>query len=160
LAPSRYYNVLSVNAGFAQEEEGVERWLRSEHAESLLVKVNNSNRETRVIPSVFLEHVLRSQLPSSLLLGGVIRWAELFDHIIASPGYSTFWELYTLGLQDRTTWIKLDRPVESIDSRLRLMKKKDMLDRGTAASSKLDPNSGVLALGKIVADIVFRATSL
>lgn len=127
--------VLWLRSGTPDEETTTAKWLRA-------------SLGPRYVSSLEIEEALRSK---GLSLCGTIRCASLFNHIIASPGYSTFWELYALGLTTRVRkWLKLERPIEDIDGRLRLLDKPQLLDSGTAACLRQQSDAGIAALASVI----------
>lgn len=127
--------VLWLRSGTPDEEASTARWLRA-------------SLGPRYVSSLEIEDALRL---CGLSLCGTIRCASLFNNIIASPGYSTFWELYALGLTARVRkWLKLERPIEDIDGRLRLLDKPQLLDSGTAACLKQQTDAGIAALASVI----------
>lgn len=56
-------------------------------------------------------------VPSLQVMQPAVRLAPLADVLVAATGYSTSWELHTLGLLPRTHLIDLDRPLEDLARR-------------------------------------------
>jgi hypothetical protein len=107
-----------------------ERWAEiadynREKGEKYLLVMQSGNEEERTFLAQWaatfqrkyglLDHHLRlsKQLPQP-----AVHFAPLAAHIIAAPGYSTFWELNLLGCAHKTTWVQLQRPLENCHARV------------------------------------------
>lgn len=130
--------VLWMKSGTPQEEERVAGWMRSSLAGKL-------------ITSTQLESEARQcGLPST----GIVRYCRLASRIVASAGYSTFWELYALGVYQKVVrWVQLSRPVEDVEGRLRLLTKPGLLENSTTSNLIHDPQCGVLALSAVLVNL-------
>lgn len=87
-------------------------------------------------------------------LTDILRYGAMADGIIASPGYSTFWELMSRDWARARVvmWYKLERAIEAIDARLALLQpdKRQILAKSSARLLRTEPNAGVLALADVL----------
>jgi len=135
--------VFWVHAGFPEEMAGLARYLRTDPGLERKIVITSSQVE---------DAIRQSPIDTAPAIGGVVRYARIADKVIASPGYSTFWELYSLGIgsDQMYAWLTLNREVEGIAARLRLLSKPHILDSSTAHVARRYPRAGVQALAKIV----------
>jgi hypothetical protein len=93
---------------------------------ALLVMQTGDHFEREVIAThamdTYPDHLI---VPSrSLRLARPTRCAPIADRVLATTGYSTFWELAAIcyaaddSLFDRVSWMSLDRPLEDVTHRL------------------------------------------
>lgn len=127
--------VLWMKSGTPQEEEMIAGWMRS-------------SLSGKLITSTQIEQAARQRgLPST----AVVRYCLLANRVVASAGYSTFWELYALGAYTKVVrWVQLSRPVEDVPGRLRLLTKPGLLENSTTSNLVRDPQCGVRALSTIL----------
>jgi len=85
-----------------------------------------------------------------------------FPRIVASSGYSTFWELTSVGLDSRVApWLVMNRPLEDINGRLRLLQKRNVLNASLTTTSRTGhktTRNGAMELARLLARIA-RATA-
>lgn len=151
---------LWLRAGFPEEMTKLGKWLHHRFA-----SCHFDDTAVTIIDSADLEARLRAALLQCSEdeldrpgVNGVVRFARLADQVIASPGYSAFWELYALGVNVPGEnsgsrihmWCKLERPVEAIDARLSLLKKPDLVANSSASALTVDHQAGVKQLARIL----------
>lgn len=128
----------------------------SERLENVLQTTIVRRGEASIVSSSMLERVARRRLISddTVRASGVVRFASLANRVIASPGYSTFWELYALGILDDLSrvrlWCQLDRPIEGIKARLALTEKVTLINRSAAVRLRSNNSAGVYELGRVL----------
>jgi len=140
--------ILWVNAGQRSEERLVRRYLRQKYGDQL---IECNDFETRLF-------VQSSREVRAIAL------ALFADGIIASPGYSTFWELHALDVFHKIReWVVLDRPIEDVKRRLQFSTKLADNARVSRISSFRNQisirTSGTSAGRKELADILHRVMS-
>lgn len=130
---------------------------KGKHNKTILVMQTGNWREQEYLMNQATDVVTRAagywtHIGSASLPQPAVRFARLADVVIASPGYSTFWELAAMNQLAKARWIPLSRELEDFSARIA-----SAIDPTGEAASLLaavrdDPWAGVNALASMIDD--------